>query len=81
MFDTNCITKTFIFAVTKQPNFEQKVLVKVRCVARNYSQAKNELSELLAGYSIVWMGQINNNEVHNEPDSRQHHFNINQMRR
>ncbi|PQQ23687.1 hypothetical protein C6H66_18175 [Photorhabdus hindustanensis] len=63
MFKTDNTTKTFIFAVTKHSDFKCKLLVKVRCVARSYQQAKNELSELLVGYSIIWMGQINNNEV------------------
>ncbi|MCT8350217.1 hypothetical protein LGZ99_24265, partial [Photorhabdus temperata] len=60
MFNADHTTKIFIFAVTKHADFERKLLVKVRCVARNYQQAKNELSELLVGYSIVWMGQVNN---------------------
>ncbi|WP_350305556.1 hypothetical protein [Photorhabdus viridis] len=62
MFNTNCITKIFTFAVKRQADTEQ-LIVKVKYVAESYQQAKDALSEMFSGYSIVWMGQIN--EVRN----------------
>ncbi|WP_387467092.1 hypothetical protein [Photorhabdus sp. RM323S] len=63
MFNTNTNTKTFIFAVKKLAGTEQ-LIVKVKYVAESYQQAKDALSEMLSGYFIVWMGQVNS-EVHN----------------
>ncbi|OCA55165.1 hypothetical protein [Photorhabdus namnaonensis] len=62
MFNTNTNIKTFIFAVKKHADTEQ-FIVKVKYVAESYQQAKDALSEMLSGYFIIWMGQINN-EVH-----------------
>ncbi|MBS9431145.1 hypothetical protein [Photorhabdus hainanensis] len=58
MFKTDNTTKTFIFAVTKHADTEQ-LIVKVKYVAESYQQAKYALSEMLSGYFIVWMGQVN----------------------
>ncbi|WP_445494011.1 hypothetical protein [Photorhabdus sp. SF281] len=62
MFNANCITKIFTFAVKRKADTEQ-LMVKVKYVAESYQQAKDALSEILSGYSIVWMGQINS-EIH-----------------